>query len=233
MKRLLAVALVSSFAMVASAGSREGLAPRSAPSDYAVQKQAGNLSLGAARLPKEQVKNSFSSDLDRGYIVVEVGVFPGESGVELRRNDFMLRAADKNGADLVRPAAPETVAGVLQKKNRQAGRHDVDVYPHGDVGYSTGTRDAYGNRYPGGWTTGVGVGVGVGNNNPAPASTNADRRTMETELRDKVLPEGSQTSPVAGYLYFPVATKDKISYQLEYKAADGAKLVLPLPDSKK
>ena len=232
MKRFLAVALVSSFAVVAAAGSREGIAPRSAPTDYAVQRQAGSLSLGAARLSNEQVKNSFSADLQRGYIVVEVGVFPGESAVDLRRDDFLLRAAGKNGSDLLRPASPATVAGVLQKKNKQAGKHDVDVYPEVGVGYSTGSRDPYGNRYPGGWTTSAGVGVGVGNNNPA-ASTDADRHTMETELRDKVLPEGEQLKPVAGYLYFPIATKDKISYQLEYKAADGAKVVLPLPEMKK
>lgn len=233
MNRFLAVALVSALALSASAGSREGIAPRTTPADYAVQKQAGSLSLGAARLSNEQVKNSFSSDLDRGYIVVEVGIFPGQSAVDLRRDDFVLRSSGKNGADLLRPASPQTVAGVLQKKNKQAGKGGVDLYPSVGVGYSTGTRDPYGNRYPGGWDTQVGVGVGVGGNNNPPASSDADRRTMETELRDKTLPEGEQTRPVAGYLYFPIASKDKVSYQLEYKTPGGDKLVLPLPDLKK
>ncbi len=234
MKRALAVAVLSGFAIMAAAGSREGIAPRSAPSDYAVQKQAGSLTVAAARLSNEQVKNSFSADVQRGYIVVEVGVFPGQSAVDLRRDDFLLRSAGKNGADVVRPASARTVAGVLQKKNKQAGAPGgIDIYPTAGVGYSTGSRDPFGNRYPGGWTTEAGVGVGVGGNGPAPASTDADRRTMETELSDKILPEGEQNKPVAGYLYFPIASKEKATYQLEYKAPDGSKVVLPLPDAKK
>jgi hypothetical protein len=230
MKRVFTALILSAVAVVAVAGSREGIAPRSAPTDYAVQKQAGNLTVGAARLSNEQLKNSFSSDLARGYVVVEVGIFPGKEAVDVRRGDFLLRASMKNGADLVRPATPETVAGVLQKKNRQAAKSGIDVYPHGGVGYSTGGRGPYGNRYPGGWNTEAGVGVGVGNPSPgpAPAGTDADRRTMETELRDKVLPEGEQNAPVAGYLYFPIVSKEKTSYQLEYKAADGTKVVLLL-----
>lgn len=230
MKRAALVAALSVVAMVAIAGSREGIAPRPAPTDYAAQKQAGDLSVGAARLSNEQVKNSFSSDLERGYVVVEVGVFPGKATVDLRRSDFVLRASTKDSATILRPESPETVAGVLQKKSRQAKSGGVDLYPHGGVGYSTGTRDPYGNRYPGGWSTEAGVGVGVGNpaGTPAPAGTDADRRTMATELRDKVLPEGEHTAPVAGYLYFPITGKDKASYQLEYKAPDGSRMALPL-----
>ena len=236
MKRMPAVAMVLLFAMVALAGSREGIAPRPAASDYPVQKQAAGLTLGAARLSNQEVQNSFSADLDRGYIVIEVGVFPGQSGVDVQRDDFVLRASGKHGADLLRPASPATVAGVLQKKNRQVAKGGgIDVYPQVGVGYSTASRDPYGNRYPGGWSTSAGVGVGVGGSggpNP-PASTDADRRTMETELRDKLLPEGAQSKPVAGYLYFPIATKDNTSLQLEYKTADGSKLVLALPETKK
>jgi hypothetical protein len=232
MKRGLAVGFAVALAMVAFAGSREGIAPRSSAGDYAVQKQSGTLSLGVARLSNEQVKNSFSADVERGYVVIEIGVFPGEGGIDLRRDDFVLRGSGKDGAYVLRPASPQTVAGVLQKKNKTAGAHDVDVYPHGSIGYSTGVRDPYGRQYPGGVTTAVGVGVGVGNNAPA-ASTDADRRTMETELRDKILPEGEQTAPVAGYLYFPIATKDKVSYQLEYRAPGRDKILMPLPDAKK
>ena len=234
MKRAVVVGMLTAMAVVAVAGSREGIAPRPAPADYAVQKQAGDLSLGAARLSNEQVKNSFSSDLERGYVVIEVGVFPGKESVDLRRSDFVLRASTKDGTNIVRPESPETVAGVLQKKNRQAADKNsggIDIRPQVGVGYSTATRDPYGNRYPGGWSTEAGVGVGVGNPSPgpAPASTDADRRTMATELRDKVLPEGEQKAPVAGYLYFPLTSKDKTaSYQLEYKAPDGSRMVLPL-----
>lgn len=144
MKPVFTALMLSAVAVVAVAGSREGIAPRPAPADYAVQKQAGNLTVGAARLSNEQLKNSFSSDLARGFVVVEVGIFPGKEAVDVRRGDFLLRASMKNGADMVRPASPETVAGVLQKKNRQAAKSGgIDVYPHGGVGYSTGgTRTA-------------------------------------------------------------------------------------------
>jgi hypothetical protein len=40
---------------------------------------------------------------------------------------------------------------------------------------------------------------------------------METELKDKELPEGRTEKPVGGYLYFPRPAKQKVAYQLEYK----------------
>ncbi len=53
----------------------------------------------------------------------------------------------------------------------------------------------------------------------SPATTDSDRKTMESELSDKELKSGEVTSPVAGYLYFPVAGKEK-AYQLQYHGTD-------------
>jgi hypothetical protein len=53
---------------------------------------------------------------------------------------------------------------------------------------------------------------------------------MELELTAKGLPEASVSSPVAGYLYFPVTKKKnkKAVRQLDYTLA-GHKVVLTLP----
>jgi hypothetical protein len=71
----------------------------------------------------------------------------------------------------------------------------------------------------GGPVVGVGTGVGVGQTT-SPVTTDSDRKTMETELSDKELKSGDVSSPVAGYLYFPVTGKEKGGYQLEYHGAD-------------
>ena len=65
-------------------------------------------------------------------------------------------------------------------------------------------------------------------NVPPPASTGADRRTMETELAEKGLPEGPAERAVAGYLYFPFpGKKHDVAYDLEYRV-NGERFLLPL-----
>ncbi|MDT8068633.1 MAG: hypothetical protein ROO76_10770 [Terriglobia bacterium] len=60
--------------------------------------------------------------------------------------------------------------------------------------------------------------------------TEADRKTMETELRDKSLPQGEVSQPVSGYLHFPVATGKKVQYELEYTGKNrNIRLRLPTP----
>jgi hypothetical protein len=52
---------------------------------------------------------------------------------------------------------------------------------------------------------------------------------MEAELGEKGLPEGTASAPVAGYIYFPIASRKKpTNRQLEYKLGEN-KIVLPLP----
>jgi hypothetical protein len=49
--------------------------------------------------------------------------------------------------------------------------------------------------------TSAGVGVGIGKPRiPDPGTSQADRRTMEVELREKGLPEGNAMAPVAGFI---------------------------------
>ena len=46
-------------------------------------------------------------------------------------------------------------------------------------------------------------------------SSERDRVTMQTELSEKGLPEGTASAPVAGYLYFPLTKEKNTPLQLD------------------
>ncbi len=203
--------------------AQNGIKPRPAASDYPVQASGKTLTAGAALLGTDQLRGSFATDLARAYVVVEVGVYPkGGERLDIGPGDFFLRNTETG--EVVRPAAPKSIAGVLQKA--PAGR-DVSLYPSVGVGYESGpSYDPTTGRRAGGVSTSVGLGVGVGD--AQPAASDADRRTMETELREKQFPEKVVTAPVAGYLYFPVISKKKpAKFELEFEAPEG-RMKLPL-----
>ena len=198
-------------------------APRASAAAYPVSKVQPVYSIGARQLSKTEVQNSFATPLAGRYIVVEIGFYPADSKtIDLKQSDFVLRTSD--GKDLVSPASPGTIASIYQK--RPDSSRDVTLYPTATVGYVS-YPDYEGNgRRVSGPVYGVGMGVGV-DKNTSPATTGSDRQTMETELRDKELQEADVSKPVAGYLYFPIATKQKVEYQLEYQGTD-AVTSLPL-----
>jgi hypothetical protein len=191
-------------------------APRASAGAYPASKVQPVFSIGAKRLSKTEVQNSFATPLAGRYIVVEIGFYPADSKtISLKQSDFALRTSD--GKDLVSPASPETIASIYQK--RPESSRDVTLYPTANVGYvSYPSYDGSGRRVSGP-VYGVGMGVGVDKSTSA-ATTNSDRQTMETELLDKELKDAEVSKPVAGYLYFPIATKQKVEYQLEYHGTD-------------
>jgi hypothetical protein len=212
------------LATVVWAGNQAGMKPKFEALDYPAHAAANGAAIGARLLTPAQVRSSFSTDLEPGYVVVEVAVYPKDgTQLDLGPGDFTLRIA---GTDIsTRPAAPRTVAAILQKAG--ARDRDIALYPAVGVGYGSGRGydPMYGGRR-GGWNTSTGVGVGVGA--PRPASTDADRKTMELELGDQQLPEKVITAPVAGYLYFPLENrKTDTAYVLEYRGGAG-KADLPL-----
>jgi hypothetical protein len=222
---LASLAILALFAG-ALADSPKGLKPRATAANYPVFQQHANLALGAEQLSQKQVQHAFATELDKRYIVVEVGVFPSKDGsLKLNTSDFMLHVAST--AEVLRPSSPETIAQVLYKKPSKS--HDVTVTPVTSVGYDTGGRDIYGNRQPSGVTTSSGAIVGVSSNKKG--GTEGDRKTMETELRDKALPQGEVIQPVSGYLYFPVSTSKRVQYELEY-SSNGQVVKLQLPSPK-
>jgi hypothetical protein len=182
------------------------------------------VAIGAEMLSAQEVRNTFATELNRGFYVIEVGVFPADGkSWNLNPDDFALRiGSDK----MVRPATPSTIAGILQRKAkdqtaRRAGSpNDITVYPSATIGYesaSAGTLGPDGRPMRrGGWVTGGGVGVGMGGGPsmggpmpPAPGASDVDRSTMQSELWDKSLPQGEIRRPVAGYLYFPMPADQK------------------------
>lgn len=192
--------------------------PRSSASDYQASAVESHYSLGAKLLSKTQVQNSFATPLAGRYVVVEVGFYPAEGKtLDLQRSNFALVTSD--GKSSVTPATPEEIAFILQK--RPSSSRDVTLYPTANVGYeSYPVYDSTGGvRRASGPVVGAGMGVGVGKST-SPATTDSDKKTMQTELSDKELKSGDVSSPVAGYLYFPVAGKEKNGYQLEYRGSD-------------
>jgi hypothetical protein len=198
-------------------------APRASAAAYPASKVQPVYSIGAKQLSKTEVQNSFATPLAGRYIVVEIGFYPADSKtIGLKQSDFVLRTSD--GKDLVSPASPGTIASIHQK--RPESSRDVTLYPTANVGYvSYPAYDGSGRRVSGP-VYGVGMGVGVDQSTSA-ATTGSDRQTMETELLDKELKDAEVSKPVAGYLYFPIATKQKVQYQLEYHGTD-AVTSLPL-----
>ena len=198
-------------------------APRASATAYPASKVQPVYSIGAKRLSKTEVQNSFATPLAGRYIVVEIGFYPADSKtISLKQSDFALRTSD--GKDMVSPASPGTIASIYQK--RPESSRDVTLYPTANVGYvSYPSYDGSGRRVSG-VVYGAGMGVGV-DKSPSAATTDSDRQTMETELLDKELKDAEVSKAVAGYLYFPIATKQKVEYQLEYHGTD-AVTSLPL-----
>lgn len=192
-------------------------APRSSAKDYKASGVESQYSIGAKLLSKTQVQNSFATPLAGRYVVVEVGFYPADGKtIELQRSNFSLVMSDNKSS--VNPATPEEIASILQK--RPQSTRDVTLYPEAHVGYeSWPVYDGTSVKRVGGPVYGAGTGVGVGKST-SPATTDSDRKTMEIELSDKELKSGDVSSPVAGYLYFPITGKEKGNYELEYQGAD-------------
>ncbi len=214
------------------AGTSGGIQPRRSGADYPQYEAKNGITLGVALLTPEQVRGNFVSDLNRGFLVVEVAVFPDKGkSIDLSHSDFLLRSRTK---ELVgRPADPKAIAASLQRA--ASSDRDVMLYPSATIGYESGPPyydPVTGTRRGGGVYTGVGVGVGMGRSGAG--ATDQDRRTMELELTEKGLPEGIASKAVSGYLYFSLKERKKgETYHLEFTAV-GEPIVLPVqPDKTK
>jgi len=234
-RRLVLAALFATGAF----GVDPGVRPRPELSDYPAHKAGPAMTIAAEVLSADQVSHSFATDLNKAWIVVEVAVYPQKDAIAVAPSDFVLRIGKDDQRALVRATTPRAIAASLHRKNTPQQRDsDVTVYPSVGIGYESGPGyydPATGTRRGGGVRTSVGVGVGVGGQTtPPPASTSADRHTMEQELSEKSLPDGSTAKAVAGYLYFPrPAAKSKdATLELSYNG-DAGTLTLELPPPKR
>jgi len=225
------------FVLAATLSAETGIRARATASDYPVHQAGAGATVGAAILTPDQTKKLFAVDLTKlGYVVVEIGVYPGRD-VELAARDFLLRVT-ADGATL-RPVPPSTIAAKLDKKS---GHYDPPKLPGGvqvggsqTIGYGTGS---YGGRRTGGVYTESTVGVGVGGPGtpppppppPSGKSKAKDALSVQVELEEAALPEGRVGHPVAGYLYFPSLPK-KAAVEITWYAADG-QVHLSMPSTK-
>ena len=210
MKTVSAVAALCACTLAMA--SSIGTVPRSAATQYPAHTISDQVSIGAVKLNEQAVRRTFSSDLNRCCIVVEVAIFPTrDHPARISLGDFSLRIASTDTA--VRPSGAKVVASSLQHK--AGSDHDVTVSPQFGIGYESGTyHDPYNNggrqQRSSGVYTSAGVGVGIGSTRSG--STREDLATMETELSEKGLPEGTASAPVAGHLYFPISKKKNAKY---------------------
>jgi|SRR5579863_4218725 len=181
------------------------------------------VAVGARLIASDEARKTFSSDVNRCCVVVEVAVYPhADKSSDVSLNDFVLQV--KSAETAAKPSSAKVIAASLQKKARD--ERDVNVSPTVGVGYGTAYDPVYGPTGSGVYSTAV-VGVSRTPRGMQPGSTEKDRAAMETELSEKGLPEGSTAAPVAGYLYFTLPRDKKASYQLEYLTG-GQKIVLAL-----
>ena len=221
----LCVAIIFGSVTLLVADGPKGTEPRNAATAYAAHSEIDGIAVGAALLTSDQARREFVSDVNRCCLVVEVAVYPTkDKPLNVSLNDFALHVKDTDLAK--KPSSAKVVAASLQKKAKS--ERDVTVSP----GYSVTYQSAHGydpatGTTGGGTTQTSGVIVGIGQSHP-PASTDKDRSAMETELSEKGLPEGAASSPVAGYIYFPLLSKKNNTLELEYKPS-GEKIVLQFP----
>jgi hypothetical protein len=156
----------------------------------------------------DAVKEVLGNDLDGHFIVAQVQVEP-KFGKEITidRDDFMLRT-DKDG-DRTKPMAPSQIAG----------RGSLIITP-------TQGPSSEGAERSRGWSIGGigmgGGGVGAGGD----ADTNNVKATMEKGsdkdsplkkvLDEKVLPEKKTSTPISGFLYFPMEKQKLKDLEIYY-----------------
>jgi hypothetical protein len=209
-----------------SADAPRGTVPRSSADRYPAHAYANGFKIGASLLTQADAKKNFATDVNRCCLVVEVALYPEKDNkVQVSLNDFVLRIAGTDTA--AKPSSASLLAAVLTKRP-ESTESNVSIHPTVGVGYETGGLDPTGRR-AGGVVTSAGVGVGIGGPAQPPGATDRDRRTMETELSEKGLPEGTASAPVSGYLYFSFSdTKTrKSARRLEY-TVNGEKTILNL-----
>lgn len=224
-----------------------GIRPRADANSYPANEAKPDFSIGAARIPPDQVKKMFKPNLDHaGYVVIEIGVFPAPGkDVDLYPSDFTLFVGDKLAA--LRPVSADTVAEVLGGRHeppRAQSPHDINTSAGISVGHVSYPNPVTG-RPRSGTITETDAGVGIGGPAPRPCrgydcdstlppmsqpSPIQTANTISQDLWEKSLPDGKTAHAVAGYLYFPKPPRKAkdAAWELRYENADG-KTRLPLP----
>lgn len=208
---LLGVAFLS-LAPLATAGPR-GTIPRTSADRYPAHAEHDGTKIGASLMSPNEVRKVFGFDVDRSCLVVEVALYPlNDKEQNLSLGDFSLHVAGASTA--VKPSTPTAVAANWQQLFRV--QRDVKSELSAEVAAGPHSGHIEGQ---------VGVETDYG---PPHSASEGDRATVEAELTDKGLPEGKASSPVAGYLYFPILSRKKHTVlQLNYETS-GSRTILQL-----
>jgi hypothetical protein len=230
-------AIVVSLLFIASSlpgQTTRGTVPRADVNGYAAHAGRDGLQIGASLLTHKEVKKAFATNLNECCIVVEVAFYPAQKDfAKIVLDNFMLR---ENGKEIgVKPSGADVLAARLEIQPPKPDReHTPGVSTESGIGYerqrtvdpNTGTTTTRGGIVE---RQSVGVGIPIGGSKPESpaAAAEGNRRAIETELKERMLPETSAWQPVAGYLYFSVPKKSKGGYELVYMVND-QRIVLPL-----
>jgi hypothetical protein len=239
MKRLALLSLAMSAAWVQTSAQTSGIRPRPDAASYPAKDHVSGATIAAIALSPAQVKAVFGTDSYKGYIVLEVAVYPdSNSTLNLSPKDFMLKIGATG--EILRSSAPSTVALSIDEKNNPSHppeiRRPVDVTTTSTIGYdSAGAYNPNTGKTHGVVYTATQVDVAPGGTMPRPTPQPGNKGrgfdAMEAELSANALPEETVSRPVAGYLYFP-APKKKASgaFELDYSNdTDRVKLSVPPP----
>jgi hypothetical protein len=202
-----------------------GAAPRASATKYRAHLEREGFAIGAELLSKKQASQTFVADVNHCCLVILVAVYPNQP-IDLSLTDFALEAV---GSDI--PVRPESATIVAAKLEKQKTSSSTEIYPHGSVGYEWGTYPDPNTGQPVHLhTVDAAVGMGTAPNGKVPPDVaDHDRDVMERELYEKALPDAKVSSPVAGYLYFPIRNPNKrAKYRLTYSGhAEPVDLTLP------
>jgi len=184
--------------------------------------------IAAERLKPDRVAKTFSSEIDRDYMVIEVAVYPQNGAIiDVQWFDFALRFA---GQQETRPDTPEEASVPLRERPGIKG--PVEVTSETGVIVTTQKDPVTGRRSTRAGTY-EGIGVAVGNPQPnplPPASRGPDPRVLQDKLQEKALPQGKTGKAIAGYLYFPKPPKKPQNNLLELAySKNNPPLNVPLP----
>jgi len=94
------------------AADSNGVRPRVDRSQYAVAIFNQSLAVAAELVPAEKVRKQFGSEVDRRYLVVEVGLFPQARALEIRPGDFVLRV--NRTRDTISASVPKAGGGLSE-----------------------------------------------------------------------------------------------------------------------
>jgi hypothetical protein len=105
--------------------SPRGTVPRATPEKYDAHAEQNDVAIGASRLTPKQVRQVFTTDVNRCCVVVEVALYPQKDGrIEVSLNDFTLHVA---GQDMAAKPSSAKVAALHSSQDRDRLRPTLIV----------------------------------------------------------------------------------------------------------